>query len=315
MGRALLRDMGRKPSELLRFLIGIGLVLAIGAIVVLRVTGHGPAGPVGSTTAATTATVAPPPPEPRNEACSVSGWSEAAAANSASLVTLAWAPFGRPETGWETYAPLIGREAGTRCGPATTGFAAALARWQTGHRLSQDGVFKPSDFEPMRVAMMLRRPFVQQTSKGLCPAAPADTALAAAAPTETLWAKPIQLREGALSAYRRMVAAAKDAGVAHGDVLKLVSGYRGPEEEAARCGDGGCNTVTRAHCSAHRTGLALDLYLDHAAGQDPTSTDDANRAAMARTPAYRWLVEHADEFGFLPYPFEPWHWEWTGEPP
>jgi zinc D-Ala-D-Ala carboxypeptidase len=20
-------------------------------------------------------------------------------------------------------------------------------------------------------------------------------------------------------------------------------------------------------------------------------------------------------FGFVNYPFEPWHWEWTGEPP
>jgi D-alanyl-D-alanine carboxypeptidase len=112
-----------------------------------------------------------------------------------------------------------------------------------------------------------------------------------------------------------MYAAARSAGLAHGEVLKLVSGFRGPAEEAARCADGGCNTRTRAHCSAHRTGLAMDLYLDHLPGQDVTSTANANRAAMARTPAYRWLVANADRFGFLPYPFEPWHWEWTGEPP
>ena len=36
---------------------------------------------------------------------------------------------------------------------------------------------------------------------------------------------------------------------------------------------------------------------------------------MSRTPAYRWLVANADRFGFVPYPFEPWHWEWTGEAP
>jgi D-alanyl-D-alanine carboxypeptidase len=287
-------------------------VLGIGAIVVLRVTAHGPARP-----AAAIAPAAPPPPlpAPSTEACGTDGWRDAAAANDRSLNSLVWSPFGRAETGWATYAPLIGREAGTRCGPATAGFAAAYARWQAAHKLTVDGILKESDFAAMRNAMALRRPFVQQTAQGLCPAAPADTALAAAAPAESYGGKPIQLRESALTAYRRLVAAARAEGVAHGEVLKLVSGYRSPAEEAQRCSDGGCNTLTRAHCSAHRTGLAMDLYLDHPAGQDPTSTDDANRAAMARSPAYRWLVVHAGDYGFLPYPFEPWHWEWTGEPP
>jgi hypothetical protein len=295
-----------KTSDIARFLGGLAIVALVGAVILWRVTAHGPHGPP---------LAAAPPPEPVSEACGGAGWREAAAANGRSLATLAWAPFGRPETGWETYGPLIAREAGTRCGPATAGFAAAYARWQAAHNLAADGILKEADFATMRNAMALRRPFVQQTAKGLCPAAPADTALATAASGETLWAKPIQLREGALAAYRRMAAAARADGAVQGDVLKLVSGYRSPAEEAARCSDGGCNTLTRAHCSAHRTGLAMDLYLDHAPGQDPTSTDDANRAAMARTPAYRWLVIHAGEFGFLPYPFEPWHWEWTGEPP
>jgi LAS superfamily LD-carboxypeptidase LdcB len=156
---------------------------------------------------------------------------------------------------------------------------------------------------------------VQATSKGLCPPPPTEGQLVLGAPDETLHGKPVQLRSGALAAYRRMVAEAKAQGLArHGEALKLVSGYRGPDEEAARCVDGGCNTVTRAHCSAHRTGMALDLYLDHLAGQGPTSSDDANRAAMARSPEYRWLVANAGRFGFVNYPFEPWHWEWTGEP-
>jgi len=296
-----------KVSDIGRFLLGLVILAVIAGVVLWRVAGHGPAHPK---------VPAPPPPVAATAlGCDDGGWEAAAAANRASLDTLGWHPFGRPETGWATYAPLIAREIGTACGPDSTAFASSLAVWQRHHQRPQNGVFGPEDFEPMRVAMMLRRPFVQQTAKGLCPAAPADTALAAATPEETLWSKPIQLREGALGAYRRMAAAAKAAGVAQGQVLKLVSGYRGPAEEASRCDDGGCNTLTRAHCSAHRTGLALDLYLDHLAGQDPTSTDDANRAAMTRSPAYRWLVAHAGDFGFLPYPFEPWHWEWTGEPP
>jgi len=309
-GRALLRDVNMKASDVLRFLLAIAGVAVFALLVLLRVTSHGPS-PRPST----------PPPRPPPAAhrsplgCEAAGWDVPTEANRGSLATLAWSPFGRPETGWETYAPLIRREIGAACGPTTANFAAAYAAWQGRHQLPADGVFKPEDFHRMLAEMELRRPFVQQTAKGLCPEAPADTALATAAPGETYGGKAVQLREAALSAYRRMVAAAKAAGVTHRDELKLVSGYRGPAEEAARCADGGCNTVTRAHCSAHRTGLAMDLYLAPAPGQDPTSTEDGNRRAMTRTPAYRWLVDNADRFGFLPYPFEPWHWEWTGEPP
>ena len=39
------------------------------------------------------------------------------------------------------------------------------------------------------------------------------------------------------------------------------------------------------------------------------------RLYMTKTPTYRWLVANAGRFGFVNYPFEPWHWEWTGERP
>jgi LAS superfamily LD-carboxypeptidase LdcB len=32
---------------------------------------------------------------------------------------------------------------------------------------------------------------------------------------------------------------------------------------------------------------------------------------MRDTPAYRWLVAHAERFGFYPYDLEPWHWEYN----
>ena len=51
-----------------------------------------------------------------------------------------------------------------------------------------------------------------------------------------------------------------------------------------------------------------------APGYPPESSDDANRLYESRTPAYLWLVANAGRFGFVSYPFEPWHWEWTGEP-
>lgn len=297
-----------KAPDIARFLAGLLILAVIAAIVLWRVGGASHPGKPAAP---------PPPPPPRGaESCSAAGWGPAVQANAGSLTHLAWAPFGRAESGWEAYAPLVAREVGSRCAPDSAGFASAYAAWEHGQGLAADGIFKPDDFRRMLATLELRRPFVQQSSKGLCPDAPPESALSAAAPGETLWKKPILLRTGALAAYRRMVAAARSQGFAQrGEVLKLISGYRGPAEEASRCADGGCNTVTRAHCSAHRTGLALDLYLDHAPGQDPTATADANRIAMAHSPEYRWLVAHASDFGFLPYPYEPWHWEWTGESP
>lgn len=307
MGRALLRDVSFKPSDLFRFLAAIAAVTVIAVIVVLRVTSHGPAPIV-------------PPPRPAAsrdaEACDAPPeWRAAAGANARSLAALAWSPFGRPETGWTIYAPLIAREAGTGCGPETPGFAAAYAAWQGGQRLAADGIFKPEDFPRLRGVIETRRPFVQLTAKGICPAPPTETALLAAGPDEGYGGKVVSLRAGALAAYRRMAAAARSQGVAAGDDFKLISGFRGPAEEAARCAGGGCNTISKANCSAHRTGLAMDIYLGRAPGADPVSSDEANRRAIVRTPAYRWLIANADRFGFVNYPFEPWHWEWTGEAP
>ena len=100
------------------------------------------------------------------------------------------------------------------------------------------------------------------------------------------------------------------------DLLTVFSGYRSPEHDAARCAiEGNCQGVVRAACSAHRTGLAMDLTLDTAPGYRVDSTDDVNRLAMSRGLAYRWLVANAARFGFVNYGFEPWHWEWTGEAP
>jgi D-alanyl-D-alanine carboxypeptidase len=98
--------------------------------------------------------------------------------------------------------------------------------------------------------------------------------------------------------------------------LTIFSAYRSPASDAARCiADNNCNGVVRATCSPHRTGLAVDLYVGQAPGFGPDSSADANRLFMSRTPTYRWLVANADRYGFVPYPFEPWHWEWTGEAP
>ena len=60
--------------------------------------------------------------------------------------------------------------------------------------------------------------------------------------------------------------------------------------------------------SEHHTGRALDL---HSGGDEPLTE------AFDKTEAFRWLCDHAEEFGYrLSYPrdntqgidYEPWHW-------
>ena len=240
----------------------------------------------------------------------------AAPVNAASLTTLTWAPFGRDETGWEIYAPRVAHEIQTACAPGTNRFAAALARWQGGHGLKASGTFDPETFKVMLVRWHRARPFVKVNGEGVCPGAPAVATLSTATPQESYGGKTIQLRPGAMDAYRRMVAEAKAAGVVRDPrVLTLFSGFRDPDADAARCArDNNCQGVSRTICSAHRTGLAMDVYIAAAPGFGPDSSADDNRRAMARSDVYRWMVVNAARFGFVNYVFEPWHWEWTGEP-
>lgn len=240
----------------------------------------------------------------------------AAAVNAASLSTLAWTPFGKPETGWEIYAPRIAAEIGTTCAPGSNGFASALARWQGGHGLQKTGVVDPAVFGAMLVRWHLARPFVRTNREGVCPGAPPEANLALARPEESYGGKAIRMRPGALAAYRDMVAEARDAGaLTKPDALKIFSGFRAPDADAQRCArDRNCQGLIRTICSAHRTGLAMDVVIDAAPGFGPDSSADANRLAMARSPLFRWMVVNAPRFGFVNYAYEPWHWEWTGEP-
>ena len=62
--------------------------------------------------------------------------------------------------------------------------------------------------------------------------------------------------------------------------------------------------VARPGTSAHQSGRAVDCHLG-----DPIESEYAD--GMRRTAAYRWLVDHAEAFGFYPYDLEPWHWEYN----
>jgi zinc D-Ala-D-Ala carboxypeptidase len=242
----------------------------------------------------------------------------AAAINAASSRGIAWAPYGRDEVGWAVYAPKIAAEIGVRCAPHDPAFAAALARWQRSQGMPADGVLSSAVFDAMKTRWHQVRPYVALRGQGVCPQPPPEWTLAHATPNEGYRGKEVVLRPGALAAYRRMVAAARaedPAIAADPELLTIFSAYRSPEYDAERCArEGNCNGITRAQCSVHRTAMAIDLVVGAAPGHTVDSSADENRLFMTRSPAYLWLVANAHRFGFVNYVFEPWHWEWTGEP-
>ena len=241
---------------------------------------------------------------------------DAAKRNGASLYAMSWSPFGRPEKGWAVYAPAVSHEIGSQCDADTAGFAEDLAAWQGKHGLPATGAMDVATFDAFKTVWQGRRPFVALRAGGVCPNSPSDAELASARADESYGGKKIELRARVLDAYRRMVAAAREALPdlrTRRELLTIFSAYRSPAYDAARCArEGNCQGVVRASCSAHRTGLAMDIDVGAAAGYSVDSSNDANRLYQAHGAAYRWLVANAPRFGFVNYAFEPWHWEWTG---
>ncbi len=261
----------------------------------------------------------PVTPSAVGTACEGPGYAAAADFNRVAETELSFSPFGRPETGWALYVPQISETIGAGCVPESQGFAKAVAAWQAAHGLTPDGALSPETFLTLKGVWQERRPFVMLRVQGICPAGADEGSLATLNPDEALGDKPVRMRPEALSALRRMRAEAqRDVPDARDDpnLLAAFSAYRSPAADAARCEvEHNCQGTVRAQCSAHRTGLAVDLDVGFAPGFKADNSADFNRLYQSRTPTYRWLVRNAARFGFVNYVFEPWHWEWTGEAP
>ncbi|MBD3271388.1 MAG: hypothetical protein GF384_02470 [Elusimicrobia bacterium] len=127
--------------------------------------------------------------------------------------------------------------------------------------------------------------------------------------------RKIYLSHPAADAYANMNNAAQKDGIA----FILISGFRtiqyqkrlfnravkkyGSEEEAAR-------HVAPPGCSEHHTGRAVDIG-------DKKYPKSALEVSFEKTPAFKWLQNNAERFGFVmsfpdtknsPVSYEPWHW-------
>ena len=244
-------------------------------------------------------------------------WGAPAFANGTSVYAMEWAPYNGTEWGWETYLPLIQKEIGTDCPPNSPRFARALAEFQIIHRLPPTGWFDAETFRVFRGVWQERRPFVMaRVREEPCPDPPPLYQLGYLVESEEHADRLTRLlRRDVLDAYREMVAAARREVpeiARDSELLQIFSGFRDPEADAARCAaSGNCDGLRRAVCSPHRTGTAVDLYVGHIEGLGVDNTSAASRLHMTRGATYRWLVKNAGRFGFVPYAYEPWHWEWV----
>jgi LAS superfamily LD-carboxypeptidase LdcB len=242
----------------------------------------------------------------------------AAAANLALSNESLWTFGGKEQHGWYLYTSLISRMLGTEEGPGTKGFALALARWQQTSGLTPTGVLDEDSLN----AMVVRWQAARIKNRDVAPAEQLVTLSAAEFFDPERLEELRQVEKTTYAAYERMLAAAikepslhlihtSDGKLAGPEkYLKIISAFRSREyQEKLRRQSPNAGRAGLAVNSPHFTGRALDLYV----GGDPVDTKDANRALQVKTPVYQWLVRNAERFGFRPYFYEPWHWEYVGD--
>lgn len=233
-----------------------------------------------------------------------SAFTAAAASNAAMREELTWTFGGKQQHGWYLYDLLINKTLDSKHDTITDDFAATLARWQKKRGLASDGVLNENSLmsfvsQWQSDRLKTRTP---ATPDQLITAPPADFYDPGRAPELR------QVERNTYEAYKRMLAAADSDLKLSGQYLKIVSAFRSREyQDELRRKSPNSGSAGLAVNSPHFTGRALDLYV----GGDPVDTKDANRAIQVNTPAYRWLVHNAERFGFRPYFYEPWHWEYV----
>jgi LAS superfamily LD-carboxypeptidase LdcB len=246
-----------------------------------------------------------------------SSFASAAKRNGLLRDELNWTFGSKAQRGWYLYTLLINRLLDTNAAPDSERFAKTLSKWQKKRDLRADGVLDEETLYKMIAEWQGNR------LKDRTPARPDQLLMAPSSdfydPTRAEELR--QVEKQTYDSYKALVRAAlkdKSLGLARGaknelapgeKFLKIVSSFRSREyQEKLRRESPTSGSAGLAVNSPHFTGRALDLYV----GGDPVDTKDANRALQVRTPVYRWLVNNASRFGFVPYCYEPWHWEYVG---
>ena len=242
-------------------------------------------------------------------------FADAARRNASLSTSLVWTFGSKQQLGWYIYTPLIKQLINTKQDSASVDFARAVARWQAKSALKPSGVID----EETLYAMI--KHWQEARLKDRTVARPEQLLTAPLSdfydPTRAEELRQVERRTYA--AYKLMVAAAvadRSLGLAHNGkelapgekYLKIISAFRSREyQEKLRRESPNSGSAGLAVNSPHFTGRAIDVYV----GGDPVETRDSNRALQVQTRVYQWLVRNAERFGFRPYCYEPWHWEYV----
>jgi uncharacterized protein YcbK (DUF882 family) len=248
---------------------------------------------------------------------STAAFGTAVTANTTYRNDLTWTFGGKQQRGWYLYDLLIGRTLNTDDDPGTSDFAASIATWQKRRGLAADGILNED------ALMSMVSQWQGNRLKNRAPATPDQLLTAPPADFyDSSRAEELrQVERRTYAAYKELIAAAiadptlKLAHTAPDQLapgeryFKIVSAFRSREyqDELRRKSPNAGSAGLAVNNSPHFTGRALDLYV----GGSPVDTKDANRAIQVKTPVYRWLVNNAERFGFRPYFYEPWHWEYV----
>lgn len=241
---------------------------------------------------------------------------KAGAENERLSTELDWLFGGRNQKGWTIYVPLMRRLLGTEAAANSPEFSMKLGKWQSRAGLTPTGILDESTLMGMIGYWQRTRPV-----KNPREAAPETlTVIDETYLYDRTRAPELRFVEKeTYAAYLKMYKAAladkslklkkTAAGEPASDesFFKIVSAFRSQAyQEQLRKASPGVGSAGLAKVSPHLTGRALDLYV----GGDPVSTKDENRMIQIRTPVYLWLVKNAEKYGFYPYFYEPWHWEY-----
>ncbi|MBX7218863.1 MAG: D-alanyl-D-alanine carboxypeptidase family protein [Blastocatellia bacterium] len=242
--------------------------------------------------------------------------SKAAESNKTLVASLKWTFGSKEQTGWKVYVPLMQRMLKTQADPETVEFVQAVSRWQNQQGIPPTGILDETTLMEMVKTWQGERPVKNPTEAMPDALVSIDRA---ALYDITREAQLCFVERETYMAYQDMVAAAlKDPSLglkknstgglaADEPFLKIISAFRSQAyQDQLRRQSPDVGRAGLAKVSPHLTGQALDIYV----GGEPVTTKDENRLLQIQTPVYRWLVQHAAEFGFYPYFYEPWHWEY-----
>ena len=285
-------------------LVIIGLIATVASVVGFTARGSG--NQSRSTTSKPTikTAVSTNVPKPKSATTATSA---AAAQNQIFRNELTWTFGGKQQRGWYLYDALLAETLDTNDDPISDDFAQAVTKWQKRRGLGASGMLDQNAW----MAMVSHWQGNRLKNRANATADQLVTAPSSDFYDSSRAAEHRQVEQATYNAYLKMLSAAKeDLKLSSNDrYLKIISAFRSREyqEMLRRKSPNAGSAGLAVNNSPHFTGRALDLYV----GGDPVDTKDANRAIQVNTPAYKWLVRNAERFGFRPYFYEPWHWEYV----